>query len=101
MVCPAFHSGSRRHLRLCQLGLDACQKRGVALALLGISEKALRGPLAVERVPLPRPPCWSRPSHLPPPPGCQAWETTRWTPDFHFGSLGNMRLFPRGADSGR
>lgn len=40
VVCPAFHLGSRRHLRLCQLWLDVCQKRGVSPALLGISEKA-------------------------------------------------------------
>lgn len=67
MVWPAFHFSSTRHLRLCQVGLDACQKRGVSPALLGISEKALRGALTIERVPLPCPPCWSRPSHLPHP----------------------------------
>lgn len=86
------------------MGLDACQKRGVSPALLGISEKALRGALTIERVPLPCPPCWSRPSHLPHPPRyrhCQAWETPCWTLDFHFGSLGNVRLFLRGADSGQ
>lgn len=103
MVCPAFHFGNMRHLRLCQLGLDACQKRGVSPALLGISEKALRGALAMERVPLPRPLLVE--AQPPPPPlpypYCQAWETPCWTPDFHFGSLGNMQLFLRAANSGR